>query len=45
MFSGSAESGHIGGAVEVKGNGKTLRGVCVLGSDDPELVYLERRWL
>lgn len=42
VFSGSTTTGHVGGAAEIKGKGKTLRGVCSLSGSSAQL-YLEMR--
>jgi len=43
VFSGTTPSGHIGARVEVKGSGKTLRGICVVTGSDDSPQYLELR--
>jgi hypothetical protein len=43
VFSGTTPSGHIGARVEVKGSGKTLRGICVVTGTDGSPQYLELR--
>jgi len=41
-FAGTTDSAHIAGAADVKGSGKTLRGVCLLSGSSTQL-YLEMR--
>jgi hypothetical protein len=42
-FSGTTPSGHIGARAELKGSGKTLRGLCIVTGSDDSPQYLELR--
>jgi hypothetical protein len=42
VFNGNTATGHVGAAAEIKGRGKTLRGVCFLTGSSTQL-YLEMR--